>query len=140
MYKDGLILKTSLHDLWYCIFVGWSNPPGKPTLKVVELNESKSYVSVLVNVTWSPPQYLGGLNTISIYYQLTTIDYDINTTNPYSLLFYDQLYLNIKKSLDVSVTLHYNGSTTDSLYIPSNMLVMKRYDHLLCNAVGEQTV
>ena len=123
-----------------CDIIGWSNPPGKPTVKVGELNESNDDVSVLVNVTWSPPQYLGGLKSTDIYYQLTTIDYDIITTDTYSLLFYNKLYLPIKKSLDVSVAVHYNGSTTDSLYIPNNILVMKRYDHLLCEAVGKHTI
>ena len=132
-----------------CDISGWSNPPGNPTLNVTELNETDVFcnrhisikyfsTSVNVKVTWSPPQYLGGLQTSDIYYQLNTNGHDINTTDNYSLLFYGKINFNTnKKILDVSVTLHYNGSTVDTLYTPSNVLVKKTYGNLLCNAIGE---
>ena len=123
-----------------CDIVGWINPPGTPTLKVANLSEDLIYddISVYVNITWSPPQYLGGLNASDIYYRLQATDYDINTTDTHSVLFYDDLNLSIyKKALDVSIAVHYNGSTNDTLYIPSNVIVKKQYDNLLCDAVGE---
>ena len=131
-----------------CDIAGWSNPPGKPTLKLAELLGEKwnpilyyDDISILVNITWSPPHYLGGLNTSDIYYQLNTINYNRYTTNTYSLLYYGKLSLSLhKKALDVSVMVHYNGSMADAMYIPSNIIVKKRYNNLLCHSVGEQTV
>ena len=117
------------------------SPPGRPMLKVVNLSEDLTYylISVNVNITWSPPQYFGGLNASDIYYQLHATGYDINTTETYSVLFYDEVNFSVrKKSLDVSIAVHYNGSTTDTLYIPTNIIQKKRYDNLLCDAVGEQ--
>ena len=135
-----------------CIIAGWSNQPRKPTLNIAELREniidifdhSEIYyadTSLHVNITWSAPQYFGGLNTSDIYYQLHATGYDINTTDTYFVLFYDDVHLSIdKKALDVSIAVHYNGSTTDTLYIPNNIVVKKQYDNLLCDAVGEQTI
>ena len=126
-----------------CNIIGWMSPPGRPTLKVANLSEdlTNDLISVNVNITWSPPQYLGGLDASDIYYQLHATGYDINTTETYSVLFYDELNLSIdKKSLDVSIAVHYNGSTTDTLYIPTNIIEKKRYNNLLCDAVGEQTI
>ena len=123
-----------------CIVVGWSNSPGKPTVKVANLTVHITDVSMLANITWSPPQYLGGLNTSYIYYQLKTNDYDINTTDTYSLLSFDGLRLRShRRVLDITLTIHYNSSAVDALYIPNNMLAKKRYNHLLCETVGEQT-
>ena len=126
-----------------CDIIGWISPPGRPTLKVANLSEDlmNDLISVHVNITWSAPQYFGGLNASDIYYQLHATGYDINTTDTYSVLFYDDVTLSIdKKALDVSIAVHYNGSTTDTLYIPNNIVVKKQYDNLLCNAVGEQTI
>ena len=131
-----------------CDISGWSNPPENPTLNITELNEtvvfcdhpSMKYFSTSVNVkvTWSPPHYLGGLHTSDIYYQLNTNGHDINTTDNYSLLFYDKInFHSSKKILDISVIVHYNGSTVDTLYTPSNVLVKKTYGNLLCNVIGE---
>ena len=123
-----------------CNVVGWSNLPGTPTLKGANFTENPRNTSMLVNITWSPPQYLGGLNAGDIYYQLKAKKYIINTTNTYSLLFFDELQLKShKKVLDITLTVHYNGSAVDAMYIPSSMLVKKQYNHLLCDAVGEQT-
>ena len=95
-------------------------------------------ISAHVNITWSPPQYLGGLDASDIYYQLHATDYDINTTNTYAVLLYDEVDLSIdKKALDLSIMIHYNGSKIDTLYIPSNIIEKKRYDNLLCDAIGE---
>ena len=128
------------HMYMICNVAGWSNSPGKPTVKVANLTEHATDVSMLANVTWSPPQYLGGLNASDIYYQLKINDYDINTTDTYSLLSYDGLRLRShRKVLDITLTVHYNGSAVDALYIPNNMLAKKRYNHLLCETVGEQT-
>ena len=135
------------------LIVGWINPSGRLILKVAILSEDIGYdrddpseiyyavTTVDVNITWSPPQYLGGLNASDIYYQLHATDYDIkNTTDTHYVLLYDDLnlYTN-QKALDVSIAVHYNGSTNDTLYIPSNIIVKKQYDNLLCDAVGEQT-
>ena len=128
-------------DCIICDIVGWSNPPGKPTFNVVELTENTSttyyYASIHVNITWSTPQYLGGLNANDIYYQLNTMDHNINTTDPYSVLSYDELSLIDKSPLDITVEVHYNGSTTNTLYIPSNIQVTRQSDNLLCDAVGK---
>ena len=136
-----------------CVIAGWSNQPGKPTLNVAKLSENIIYdvfdpssiyyadTSLHVNVTWSAPQYLGGLNASDIYYQLHATGYEINTTETYSVLFYDEVNLSIDKTaLDVSIAVHYNGSTTDTLYIPTNIIEKKQYNNLLCDAVGEQTI
>ena len=139
-----------------CIIVGWSNRPREPRLKVAELNENilslydnifdrsviyYAGVTMHVNITWSPPQYLGGLDASDIYYQLHATGYDdINTTNTYSVLFYEVNFSTNKKALNVSIAIHYNGSTTDALYIPSNVIEKKQYDNLLCDAVGEQKI
>ena len=123
-----------------CDIVGWISPPGIPTLKVVNSSEDRvGDISVHLNISWSPPQYLGGLNASDIYYQLSATDYDnINTTDTHSVLFYDELILGEnKKALDISIAVHYNGSSADTLYIPSNIIVTRQYDNLLCDAVGE---
>ena len=118
--------------------VGWSNPLGKPQLDAVELNETSNYiVSVLVNVSWSPPKYLGGLNTSDIYYQLTTNGHSINTTDTYSLLLCERLRIE-PKYLDITIAIHYNRSTANTSYIPHKMLVKQQYNNLICSAVGEQ--
>ena len=123
-----------------CDIVGWVNPPGIPTLKVVDLSEDRiGDISAHLNISWSPPQYLGGLNASDIYYQLYATDYNISTTDTHSVLFYDRLNLSFdKKVLDVSIAVHYNGTTADTLYIPNNIIVKRQYKHLLCDAVGER--
>jgi len=107
---------------------------------IVELTENKTYddISIHVNIAWSPPQYLGGLTASNIYYQLITIDRNINTTDPYSVLFYDELSLRFENpTVDITVIVHYNGSATNTLYIPNNILVTKQSDNILCDALGE---
>ena len=87
------------------------------------------------NITWSPPQYLGGLKASeTIYYQLQATGYSINTTGTYS----EFNSSTRKRSLDITITVHYNSSTIDNIYVPSNVKVKKQYDNLLCNAVDEQ--
>ena len=129
------------------ICVGWSNPPGELMLNITKLkehlrhdhHEEVTYASSSVNViiSWSPPQYLGGLNTSDIYYQLRINGDSTITTDTYSFKSYDNVNFNYdKKTLNIRVTVHYNGSTNNHLYIPSSILV-KEYDNLLCDALGE---
>ena len=116
-----------------CDILGWMNRPGSPRISTVELNKTSN--SMFVNITWPPPEYLGGLNTDDIYYQLTTSEHSINTTDTYSLLSYDKSRLYAK---NVIIAVHYNGSTAITLYIPHKVSVMKHSIHLKCAAVGEQ--
>ena len=131
-----------------CDIVGWSNPPGEPLLNVTKLNEHLSYdrhkevisaySSVNVSINWLPPQYLGGLNVSDIYYQSRINGDNTITTDTHSFVFYREVdFLYNKKTLNIRVTVHYNGSTVDHLYIPSNILVEKYYGNLLCDALGE---
>ena len=142
-----------------CSIIGWSNPPGETGLKVDELTEkiinnttpydNSVYLdnSVHVNISWSPPQYFGGLNASDIYYQLQATSFDIyqatdydeiNTTDTYYKLFYDDLNYSIKKKvLNVIITVHYNGTAIDDSYIPSNIVAKEQYDNLLCEAIGK---
>ena len=130
-----------------CDIVGWSNPPGELMLNITKLKEDLSYnhrgevidafSSVNFIISWSPPQYLGGLNTSDIYYQLRINGDSTITTDTYSFKSYDNVNFNYnKKTLNIRVTVHYNGSTNNHLYIPSSILV-KEYDNLLCDALGE---
>ena len=80
--------------------VGWSNPPGELMLNITNLTENliydhrkeeyvDAYSAVNVTISWSPPQYLGGLNTSDIYYQLRINDDSTITTDTYSFKSYE---------------------------------------------------
>ena len=116
-----------------CDILGWMNRLGNPRISTVELNKTSN--SMFVNVTWPPPEYLGGLNMGDIYYQLTTSDHSINTADTYSLLSYDKSTLYAR---NVIIAVHYSGSMANTLYIPHKVSVMKHRIHLKCAAVGEQ--
>ena len=132
-----------------CDIVGWSNPPGEPTLNVTKLEQhlsydsreeevTNAYSSANISINWLPPQYLGGLNASDIYYQLRINGGSNITTDTHSFVFYREIdFVYSKKTLNIRVTVHYNGSTVDHLYIPSNILVEKYYDNLLCDALSE---
>ena len=131
-----------------CDIVGWSNPPGEPTLNVTKLKEhlsydnrkemTNAYSSVNVSINWLPPQYLGGLNASDIYYQLRINGDSTITTDTHSYVFYREVdFVYNKKTLNIRVTVRYNSSIVDHLYIPNNILVEKYYDNLLCDVVGE---
>ena len=129
--------------------VGWSNPPGELMLNITNLTENliydhrkeefvDAYSAVNVTISWSPPQYLGGFNTSDIYYQLRINDDSTITTDTYSFKSYSYVdFLYSKQTLNIRVTVHYNGSTVDHLYIPSSILLVKNYDNLLCDALGK---
>ena len=85
------------------------------------------------NISWSPPQYLGGLNASDIYYQLQATGYSINTTDTYS----EFNSSTGEKTMGITIKVRFSNSTIDNMYIPSNVEVKKRYD-LSCNAASEQ--
>ena len=119
-----------------CDILGWIDPPGKPTFEFTNFSKSTQQDKIFLhaNITWSPPQYLGGLEASDIYYQLQATGYSVNTTDTYS----EFSSSTGGRTLDITITAHYNSSSIESMYIPSNVKVNKQYN--LCNVVGEQIV
>ena len=68
-----------------CDILGWIDPPGKPTFEFTNFSKSTQQDKIFLhaNITWSPPQYLGGLEASDIYYQLQATGYSVNTTDRY---------------------------------------------------------
>lgn len=91
------------------------------------------------NISWSPTEYYGGLNNSYIYYHLTishrTIPHHttINTTDTHAMVTLNNVMFNNRYTINVSI--HYN-CTSDTVYIPSNMLVTIHHDNFLCDTIG----
>ena len=99
---------------------------------------TSAFSSVNVSINWLLPQYLGGLNASDIYYQSRINGDSTITTDTHSFAFYREVdFLYNKKTLNIRVAVHYNGSAVDHLYIPRNISVEKYYGNLLCDTLGE---
>ena len=131
MLLTGRIKGLCVLSFHLCIhFTGWSNPPGLPTSTIISISDSQS---VTYNISWSPSEYYGGLNNTHIYYQLTISHTTINTTDTHAMVTLNNV--KFRDEYTISVGIHYNYSS-DTVYIPSNMLVTRHHDNLLCDTIG----